>query len=63
MGKGQKWSLYISGKKDEPLNYRPVSLTNIQYKLCEKAIKIKWLKLQDNIIMEKQYGFRQDGHV
>ena len=40
--------IYKSGKKDEPLNYRPVSLTSIVWKICEKVIK----KRMDKILRE-----------
>ena len=32
-------SIYKNGNKDEPLNYRPVSLTSMVCKMCEKLIK------------------------
>ena len=31
--------IYNNGNKEEPLNYRPVSLTNIVCKICEEVIK------------------------
>ena len=33
-------TIYKSGNKEEPLNYRPVSLTSIICKVCEKTIKL-----------------------
>ena len=53
--------IYKSGKKDEPLNYRPVSLTSIVCKICEKVIKKQWTKFLENkgILTNKQYGFRK----
>ena len=45
----------------EPLNYRPVSLTSIVSKLCEIVVKNRWVQYleQENIITEKQFGFRK----
>ena len=31
-----------NGNKEEPLNYKPVSLISIVYKICEKVIKKQW---------------------
>ncbi len=31
--------IHKSGNKEEPLNYRPVSLTSVVCKMCEKVIK------------------------
>ena len=34
--------IYRNGNKEEPLNYRPVSLTSIVCKIREKVIKKQW---------------------
>ena len=53
--------IHKGGKQDEPLNYRPISLTSIICKLCEIIIKEQWTKYleNENIISSKQYGFRE----
>ncbi len=53
--------IYKGGKKTEPLNYRPVSLTSVVGKLCEIIIKKKWSEYLENkeIISNCQYGFRK----
>ena len=53
--------IYKSGNKEEPLNYRPVSLTSVVAKISERIIKDQWVKyLEDNnILTEKQFGFRK----
>ena len=53
--------IYKGGKKTEPLNYRPVSLTSVVGKICEIVIKEKWVKyLEENeIIANSQFGFRK----
>ncbi|XP_050692945.1 uncharacterized protein LOC126983856 [Eriocheir sinensis] len=52
--------IYKSGKKEEPLNYRPVSLTSVVCKICEKLIKEQWMRfLEHNLITNNQYGFRK----
>ena len=52
--------IFKSGKKEEPLNYRPVSLTSLVAKLCERVFKERWSKYLEemNIITERQFGFR-----
>ena len=35
--------LYKNENKEVPLNYRPVSLTSIVCKICEKVIKKQWI--------------------
>ena len=34
--------VFKNGNKEESLNYRPVSLTSIVCKICEKVIKKQW---------------------
>ena len=34
--------IYKNGNKEEPLNYRPVSLTSIVCTICDKVIKKQW---------------------
>ena len=52
-------SVYKNGIKEEPLNYRPVSLTNIVCKMCKKVIKKQWTEYleREGIITDKQFGF------
>ncbi len=60
-----KWaditSIHKTGSKEDPLNYRPVLLTSVVAKICEKIIMNRWVKyLEDNkVITEKQFGFRK----
>ena len=53
--------IYKGGKKTEPLNYRPVSLTSVVSKICEVIIKQQWVKYleEDKIVTNNQYGFRK----
>ena len=52
--------IFKSGNKEEPLNYRPVSLTSLVAKLCERIFKERWTKYLEemNIITDRQFGFR-----
>ena len=53
--------IFKGGKAtDEPLNYRPVSLTSVWGKLCEVTIKEKWVKYleEKQVIWNRQFGFR-----
>ena len=34
--------IYKSERKEEPLNYRPISLTSVICKICERIIKKHW---------------------
>ena len=54
-------SIYRGGKKTDPSNHRPVSLTSVVSKFCEILIKEKWVRyLEDNrVITNRQYRFRQ----
>ena len=51
---------FENGNKEEPLNYRPVSLTSIVCKICEKVIKKQWTDYseREGIITDRQFGFR-----
>lgn len=52
--------IYRRGKKTEPLNYRPVSLTSVVGKICEIIIKEEWVGyLEENeVISNRQVVFR-----
>jgi hypothetical protein len=52
--------IFKSGNKKEPSNYRPVSLTSVVCKLCEKIIRDKLMSylLNMNLLSDNQYGFR-----
>ena len=53
--------IYKNGNKQEPLNYRPVSLTSVVCKVCEIIIKKRWSEHleKENAISNSQFGFRQ----
>ena len=55
---GKSW---YNGKKEELLNYRPVSLTSIVFKTCE-VIKKQWIDYleREGIITDKWFGFRRE---
>ena len=52
--------IYKGGSKEDPLNYRPVSLTSVVGKLCERIVKDRWVKYLEElkIISDSQFGFR-----
>ena len=39
--------IYKNGNKEEPLNHKPVSLTNIVCKICEESIKKQWTEYSE----------------
>ena len=53
--------IYKGGKREDPMNYRPVSLTSVVAKICERVVKDKWMKhLEENDMLSgKQFGFRK----
>ena len=53
--------IYKNGNREHPLNYRPVSLTSVICKLCEKVIKKRWTKYLEGegILTDRQFGFRK----
>ena len=53
--------IYKGGKREDPMNYRPVSLTSVVAKICERAVKDKWMEyLETNTVLsDKQFGFRK----
>ena len=52
--------IYKGGNRSNPLNYRPVSLTSVVGKMCERVVKDVWMKdLEDrNVLTDRQFGFR-----
>ena len=53
--------IFKSGNKESPGNYRPVSLTSVVAKLCEKVIKKRWSENPERRerIAKGQFGFRK----
>ncbi len=53
--------IYKGGNRENPLNYRPVSLISVVGKICEKIIKNAWMTyLEGNgILTDCQFGFRR----
>ena len=53
--------IFKSGSKEDPTNYRPVSLTSVVAKLCESAIKKRWNDYLERkeILTNGQFGFRK----
>ena len=54
--------IFKNGNKEVPLNYRPVSLTSVICKICEKIIKKQWTTYleREGILTDRQFGFRKD---
>ena len=52
--------IHKGGSTDDPLSYRPLSLTCIICKICEKLIQKKWINLLEGrmIITTRQFGFK-----
>ena len=53
--------IFKGGDKEEPLNYRPVSLTSIICKICEKIIRTRWIEYLERMgtLSGAQFGFRE----
>ena len=53
--------IYKGGSKDNPLNYRPVSLISLVGKMCEKIVKEEWMHYLENknVLKSCQFGFRK----
>ena len=63
----EKWkeaqivAIHKGGNKEEPLNYRPVSLLSILIKILEGIIRDRWMDYleRNGKLSEKQFGFRK----
>ena len=53
-------SIYINGNKEEPLHYRPVSLTCIVCKMCETVIKKQQTDYleREGVVTVRPFGFK-----
>ena len=54
------FALFKKGKKSDPLNYRPVSLTSVCCKVMERMIQHHVMTYinQNSLLSDKQFGFR-----
>ena len=52
--------IHKGGSKEDPMNYRPVSLTSVVAKICERIVKNRWMKYleESNTLTGRQFGFR-----
>jgi hypothetical protein len=50
--------LYRKGARDNPENYRPISLLNSCYKVFAGVIQVRLASMLENYIGDTQYGFR-----
>ena len=59
--RGNITGIYKKGRKDYPLNYRPISLTSVLCKLLEKIIRKRVVDHleSNNIFTKHQHGFRE----
>lgn len=56
--KNQRWWKERGGGKEEPLNYRPISLILLQRKIMEYTINQSFFKCKENkMIINRQHGF------
>ncbi len=53
--------IYMSGSKEQPLNYRLVPLTSIVCTLCERIIKKQWTEFleKESFETKRQFAFRE----
>ena len=54
--------IFKKGKKSDPLNYRPISLTSVPCKVMEKVIRDEIMEHleQNNLLSKHQHGFRSN---
>ena len=54
-------AIYKGGKRELPLNYRPVSLLSTIGKICESLIKDVWMEKmeREGLLNGQQFGFRK----
>ena len=57
--------IYKGGSRGNPLNYRPVSLTSVIGKMCERVVKDEWMRYLEgsNVLTDKQFGFRRENFL
>lgn len=57
-------AIYKEGKGEHLMNYRPVSLTSVVAKICERAVRDKWMEyLETKDIISDSLAFKKDTPV
>ena len=53
--------IFKGGSKENPLNYRPMSLSSVMGKMCERVIKVRWMEHLERhkVLTNCQFGFRK----
>ncbi len=53
--------IFKGGNKENSQNYRPVPLTHVLGKLCERTIKKRWMEhlRRDKVLINCQFGFKR----
>lgn len=54
--------VYKNRSTEEPLNHRPVLLTSIVCKICEKSTIMGRLFRNEKILTDRQFGFERGAH-
>ena len=51
--------IHKGGDKEDPLNYRSLSLTSVVAKICERIVKYTWMRNleETSSLLECQFGF------
>ncbi len=59
--KADIFPIYKNGSKEEPSNYRPVSLTSVVAKMCERIVKQRWSEYMEKreILTDRQFRFKK----
>lgn len=52
--------IYKSGSRDQPMNFRPISILPVLSKLLEKAVHWQYRNFleEENLLSDRQFGFR-----
>jgi len=55
--------LYKKGRRDDPANYRPITLLNATYKILARSMVLKFAEVLPYLVSQNQAGSQSEKYI